>query len=142
MEYGDLRVLEAVARHGSMNRAAVELNMVQSNVTARIRVLEEQVGTPLFDRSRRGVVLTAAGERLLPYVMRFSALLKEARDAACDDGTPRGDIRIGALETTAGLRLPPVLTAYTQAYPEVGLVVTTGTSCSLVEDVLAYNLLS
>ena len=45
MEYGDLRVLEAVARHGSMNRAAVELNMVQSNVTARIRVLEEQVGS-------------------------------------------------------------------------------------------------
>jgi DNA-binding transcriptional LysR family regulator len=76
MEYGDLRVLEAVARHGSMNRAAVELNMVQSNVTARIRVLEEQVGTQLFDRSRRGVMLTAAGRRLLPYVTRLSALLK------------------------------------------------------------------
>lgn len=140
MEYSDLRVLEAVARHGSMNRAAVELNMVQSNVTARIRVLEEQVGTPLFDRSRRGVMLTAAGERLLPYFMRFSALLKEAQEAACDDGTPRGSIRIGSLETTAGLRLPPILTAYTQAYPDVSLVVTTGTSCSLVEDVLAHRL--
>jgi molybdenum-dependent DNA-binding transcriptional regulator ModE len=98
MEYGDLRVLEAVARHGSMNRAAVELNMVQSNVTARIRVLEEQVGTQLFDRSRRGVMLTAAGQRLLPYV-RLSALLKEAQEAARDDGTPRGNVRIGALET-------------------------------------------
>jgi DNA-binding transcriptional LysR family regulator len=140
MEYSDLRVLEAVARHGSMNRAAVELNMVQSNVTARIRVLEEQVGTPLFDRSRRGVMLTAAGERLLPYFVRFSALLKEAQEAACDDGTPRGSIRIGSLETTAGLRLPPILTAYTQAYPDVSLVVTTGTSCSLVEDVLAHRL--
>jgi DNA-binding transcriptional LysR family regulator len=140
MEYGDLRVLEAVARHGSMNRAAVELNMVQSNVTARIRVLEEQVGTQLFDRSRRGVMLTAAGQRLLPYVTRFSALLKEAQEAACDDGTPRGNVRIGTLETTAALRLPPILTAYTQAYPEVALVVTTGTSCSLVEDVLAHRL--
>jgi DNA-binding transcriptional LysR family regulator len=140
VDYGDLRVLEAVARHGSMNRAAVELNMVQSNVTARIRVLEEQVGTPLFDRSRRGVTLTAAGQRLLPYVTRFSALLREAQEAACDGGTPRGNIRIGALETTAALRLPPVLTAYTQAWPEVGLVVTTGTSCSLVEDVLAHRL--
>lgn len=135
MEYGDLRVLEAVARHGSMNRAAVELNMVQSNVTARIRVLEEQVGTKLFDRSRRGVMLTAAGQRLLPYVTRLSALLKEAQEAARDDGTPRGTVRIGALETTAALRLPPILTAYTQAYPEVALVVTTGTSCSLVEDI-------
>jgi DNA-binding transcriptional LysR family regulator len=140
MEYGDLRVLEAVARHGSMNRAAVELNMVQSNVTARIRMLEEQVGTQLFDRSRRGVILTAAGQRLLPYVSRLSVLLKEAREAACDDGTPRGNLRIGSLETTAALRLPSILTAYTQAYPEVGLVVTTGTSCSLVEDILAYRL--
>jgi DNA-binding transcriptional LysR family regulator len=140
IEYGDLRVLEAVARHGSMNRAAVELNMVQSNVTARIRVLEEQVGTQLFDRSTRGVVLTAAGQRLLPYVTRFSALLKEAQEATCDDGTPRGIVRIGALETTAALRLPPILTAYAQAYPDVALVVTTGTSCSLVEDVLAHKL--
>jgi DNA-binding transcriptional LysR family regulator len=56
MEVADLRVLEAVARHGSMNRAAVELNMVQSNVTARIRILEDQVGTPLF--------ATAAGAAL------------------------------------------------------------------------------
>ena len=139
MEYGDLRVLEAVARHGSMNRAAVELNMVQSNVTARIRVLEEQVGTLLFDRTRRGVMLTAAGQRLLPYVTRLSALLKEAQEAARDDGTPRGTVRIGALETTAALRLPPILTAYTQAYPDVALVVTTGTSCSLVEDILAHR---
>jgi DNA-binding transcriptional LysR family regulator len=140
MEYGDLRVLEAVARHGSMNRAAVELNMVQSNVTARIRALEEQVGTRLFDRSRRGVMLTAAGQRLLPYVTRLSALLKEAQEAARDNGTPRGTVRIGALETTAAFRLPPILTAYTQAYPEVALVVTTGTSCSLVEDILAHRL--
>ncbi len=140
MEYGDLRVFEAVARHGSMNRAAVELNTVQSNVTARIHVLEDQIGTPLFDRSRRGVMLTAAGQRLLPYVTRLSALLKEAKDAARDNGRPRGSLRIGSLETTAALRLPPVLTAYAQAYPEVGLIVTTGTSCSLVEDVLAHRL--
>lgn len=140
MEYSDLRVFEAVARHGSMNRAAVELNTVQSNVTARVRALEDQVGSPLFDRSRRGVVLTAAGHRLLPYVTRLAALLKEAKEAARDDGRPRGSLRIGSLETTAALRLPPVLTAYAQAYPEVGLMVTTGTSCSLVEDVLAHRL--
>jgi DNA-binding transcriptional LysR family regulator len=46
-----------------MNRAAVELNMVQSNVTAHIRTLEEQVGTQLFDRSRRGVMLTGGESR-------------------------------------------------------------------------------
>ena len=140
MEYADLRVLEAVARHGSMNRAAAELHTVQSNVTARIRALEEQVGTALFERNSRGVVLTAAGRRLLPYAARLGALLKEATDAARDDGTPRGSLYVGSLETTAALRLPPILSAYAQAYPEVGLVVTTGTSAGLVADVLEHRL--
>lgn len=140
MEYADLRVLEAVARHGSMNRAAAELHMVQSNVTARVRALEEQVGTALFQRTSRGVVLTAAGQRLLPYASRIGALLKEAREAARDDGTPRGPLHIGTLETTAALRLPAALSAYTQAYPEVALSLTTGTSSSLVAEVLDRSL--
>jgi molybdate transport repressor ModE-like protein len=140
MEYADLRVLEAVARHGSMNRAAAELHTVQSNVTARIRALEEQIGTALFERNNRGVVLTAAGQRLLRYAARLGALLKEATDAARDDGTPRGSLRVGSLETTAALRLPPILSAYAQAYPEVGLIVTTGTSAGLVADVLEHRL--
>lgn len=140
LEYADLRVLEAVARHGSMNRAAAELHTVQSNVTARIRALEEQIGTPLFQRNSRGVVLTAAGQRLLPYTAKLAALLKEARDAARDDGTPIGSVHIGSLETTAALRLPPILAAYARAWPDVSLVVTTGTSSALVADVLDHRL--
>jgi LysR family transcriptional regulator, cell division regulator len=140
MEYADLRVLEAVARHGSMNRAAAELHMVQSNVTARIRALEGEIGAALFERSSRGVVLTAAGQRLLPYAAKLAALLREASEAARDDGTPRGSLRIGSLETTAALRLPPILSAYTQAYPAVDLVVTTGTSAGLVEDIVEHRL--
>lgn len=140
MEHVDLRVLEAVARHGSMNRAAAELHTVQSNVTARIRALEEKIGTVLFERNSRGVVLTAAGQRLLPYAARLTALLREAHDAARDDGTPRGRLCIGSLETTAALRLPPILSAYMQVCPDVGLVVTTGTSGGLVADVLEHRL--
>jgi LysR family transcriptional regulator, cell division regulator len=140
MEYADLRIFEAVARHGSMNRAALELNTVQSNVTARIRNLEQQVGVQLFDRGRHGAVLTTAGQRLLPYAAKMAALLKEAQEAALDDGEPRGSLRIGSLETTAALRLPPVLTAFAQAYPGVDLAVTTGTSCGLVEDVLEHRM--
>jgi LysR family transcriptional regulator, cell division regulator len=140
MEYADLRVLEAVARHGSMNRAATELHTVQSNITARIRALEDQIGSALFERTSRGVVLTAAGQRLLPYAARLGALLKDAREAARDDGTPRGCLHVGSLETTAALRLPPILSAYAQAHPNVGLVVTTGTTAGLVADVLEYRL--
>jgi LysR family transcriptional regulator, cell division regulator len=67
MDAGDLRVFEAVARLGGMSRAAIELNTVQSNVTARVLLLEEELGTPLFHRHSRGVALTDAGRRLLPY---------------------------------------------------------------------------
>jgi DNA-binding transcriptional LysR family regulator len=77
---------------------------------------------------------------LLPYASRLTALLKEAREAACDNGTPKGSLRIGSLETTAALRLPAILSAYAQAYPEVGLAVTTGTSCGLVAEVIDHKL--
>src|ERR671933_479015 len=110
MDAGDLRVFEAVARLGGMNRAAAELNTVQSNVTARIRQLEETLGTPLFQRHRTGVTLTPAGRRLLPYAARVRQLLDEARRAALDDGAPKGPLLVGSLETTAALRLSPVLT--------------------------------
>lgn len=61
MDAGDLRVFEAVARHGGMNRAAAELNTVQSNVTALIRQLETELEAKLFRRHSRGAELTAAG---------------------------------------------------------------------------------
>nr|WP_294576939.1 LysR family transcriptional regulator [uncultured Rhodopila sp.] len=140
MDASDLRLMEAIARHGSMNRAAVELNTVQSNVTARLRALEDHIGVPLFERHSRGVTLTAAGRRLLPYAARIGQLLQEARSAARDDGTPQGQLTIGTLETTAALRLPPILSAYAGAYPNVSLIVTTGTTCSLIADVVDNRL--
>jgi LysR family transcriptional regulator, cell division regulator len=140
MDAGDLRVFAAVARLGGMNRAAAELNTVQSNVTARIRLLEETLGTPLFHRHSRGVTLTVAGQRLLPYADRVGHLLAEARRAVVDDGTPKGPLSLGSLETTAGLRLPPLLAAYAADFPEVELVLKTGTTCELVEAVVAHHL--
>jgi len=63
----DLRVFEAVARLGGMNRAAAELNTVQSNVTSRIRALEAELGTALFDRhAHRGRATPAAVRRTGP----------------------------------------------------------------------------
>ncbi|EDP63288.1 Transcriptional regulator [alpha proteobacterium BAL199] len=135
MDASDLRVFEAVARLGGISRAATELNTVQSNVTARIRSLEAGLGEPLFQRHSRGVTLTAAGERLLPYAHRIAALLVEATAAVRDDGTPRGALIIGSLETTAALRLSPVLASYVAAYPDVDLTLRPGTTAELVDDV-------
>ena len=139
MDTGDLRIFEAVARLGGMNRAAAEFNTVQSNVTARIRHLEAQLGETLFQRHSRGVALTPAGDRLLPYARRAGRLIDEARRAVVDDGRPKGDLVIGSLETTAAVRLPEVLAAYAAAYPEVDLVLRPATSAELIDDVLAYR---
>ncbi len=132
MDAGDLRVFEAVARLGAMSRAAGELNTVQSNVTARIRALEDGLGCRLFARHAGGVRLTDAGRRLLPYAGRVPRLLADAARAARDDGTPRGRLVIGALETTTALRLAPLLASYARACPEVDLVLRPGTTCELV----------
>jgi DNA-binding transcriptional LysR family regulator len=70
MDIADLRLFETVARLGGMNRAAAELNTVQSNVTARVKALEEELGAALFERHARGVTLTVAGHRLMPYAAR------------------------------------------------------------------------
>lgn len=140
MDAGDLRVFEAVARLGAMNRAAEELHTVQSNVTARIRQIEAELGTALFERHSRGVVPTAAGRRLLPYAERVRLLLAEARRAVKDDGEPAGSLAIGSLETTAGLRLPPLLAQYAAAYPAVDLSLVTGTTAALVKEVLDHRL--
>ena len=139
MDAADLRVFEAVARLGGMSRAAEELHTVQSNVTARVRLLEEELGTALFRRHSRGVALTPAGRRLLPYAAKVRHLLDEARRAARDDGTPQGPLTVGSLETTAALRLSPLLASYAAAYPAVDLVLRTGTTCELVEQVLDHR---
>jgi LysR family transcriptional regulator, cell division regulator len=140
MDVRDLRIFEAVARLGAMNRAAMELNTVQSNVTARIHVLEKELGLPLFVRSSHGVMLTRAGERLLPYASRLAHLLTEASRATRDEGTPRGPLIIGSLETTAALRITPFLARFVATHPEVDLTLKTGTSRELVWQVLAHEL--
>lgn len=140
MDSSDLRVFEAVARLGGMSRAAEELNTVQSNVTARVRALEDELGAPLFHRHSRGVTLTPAGQRLMPYAERVRHLLTDAKRAFHDAGEPSGSLTIGSLETTAALRLSHHLTAYASAYPDVDLVLRTGTTCELIDDVLARRL--
>lgn len=140
MDSTDLHFFLAVTRAGGIGRAASDLHTVQSNVTQRIRNLESAIGVQLFHRSRRGVALTTMGQRLLPYATRIHELLDEARLAVRDEAEPAGVLRIGSLETTAALRLPPVLTAYTATCPAVDLIVETGSTEPLVEQVLARTL--
>lgn len=140
MDVSDLKVFEAVSRHGSMNRAAQELNTVQSNVTARIRALEGELGVMLFLRHARGVSTTPAAQRILPLVGRVARLLSDIRSAAQDDGAPNGVLVLGGLETTTALRLSPMLSQFAKNYPRVRLVVSTGTTRKLLDEVIACRL--
>lgn len=140
MEAGDLTVFAAVARAGGITKAAKTLNTVQSTVTQRIRLLETELGVPLFHRHSRGVTLTSAGAQLLPYAKRIGFLIAEAKRAAADRSVPRGQITIGALETATAVRLPPVLAVYGAAYPEVDIEIHTGTSVEMIDAVLAHRL--
>ena len=140
MDSADLRVFESVARLGGMSRAAAELNTVQSNVTARIRLLEDQLEAALFERHSRGVSLTPAGRRLLPYAEQVTALIKEAARVVRDDATPQGPLMVGSLETTAAIHLSPVLASYVGKWPKVDLILRTGTTWELVEQVVSRSL--
>jgi DNA-binding transcriptional LysR family regulator len=137
MEVLDLATFAAVARCEGISRAAKELHTVQSNVTNRIKALEDEVGVRLFERHSRGVVLTSAGERLLPYAARAAALLQEASAMAREDGEAKGTLTLGTMETTVAVRLPPVLAAFASQCPAVQLVVRTGPTAELVDKVLA-----
>ncbi|MBU8546112.1 MULTISPECIES: LysR substrate-binding domain-containing protein [Roseomonadaceae] len=137
MDAQDLKVFEAVARAGSMSMAAAELHTVQSNVTARVRKIESRLGLRLFERTPKGVILTAAGQRLLPYAQRLSSLLSDAQRAVLDTGTPQGALTLGSLETTLALRLAPALSEFAGTYPDVDLCLRTGTTRELLDDVIA-----
>lgn len=134
-----LQIFKAVAESGGITRAAARLHRVQSNITTRVKQLEASLGAQLFHRHRRRLELSPEGRTLLAYAERLLALSSEAR-AALRSGAPRGVLRIGSLESTAATRLPPVLSRYHLAYPEVRLEMVTGTSGALVGKVLAGEL--
>jgi LysR family transcriptional regulator, cell division regulator len=136
VELTDLMTFSTVARLGGITRAADELNTVQSNVTQRVKALEAEIGTALFERHSRGMTLTGAGRRLLPYAQRMAALSREAVLAARDDGQPKGPLSIGSMETTAAVRLPALLAAFHRRYPAVRLTLRTAPTADLVAAVL------
>jgi DNA-binding transcriptional LysR family regulator len=134
-----LTIFKAVAEQGSVTRAAAALNRVQSNVTTRVKQLEEHLGTQLFHRHGRRLVLSAEGKLLLGYAERLLRLSAEAQ-SALQGRAPQGVLKIGALESTAATRLPPVLARYHRAHPDVRLELVTGTTGALIGKVLREEL--
>ena len=140
MDIGDLNFFLAVARAGGISRASKELLTVQSNISSRIRALEDELGVELFRRDARGVTLTNSGERLLPYAEQITQLVREVRQVVSDDRDPGGRLAIGSMETTAGSRLPGVLAAFGEECPRVDFTLATDTTDALTTQVIEHRL--
>ena len=127
-----LKTFQAVVAEGSFSAAADAMCCVQSNITARIRRLEQHLGQPVFERGKAGARLTVFGQRLRSHaddlLARFDAPERDLLDAA------RGSapLRLGAMETTAAVRLPPILKALRQSCPLAPVSLRAGPTAELI----------
>lgn len=134
MDFASLEIFCAVAAEGSVTRAARVLGRVQSNVTTRLRQLEEELGAALFLRDGKRMLPTAAGLALLGYARQILSLGAEARLAVLP-GAPAGVLRLGSMEATAASRLPWPLMACRRQWPQLDVQLTTGTTGALCDAV-------
>jgi len=120
MDYDQLASFLEVAKLQSFSRAGEKLYRTQPAISAQVRLLEQECGEKLFDRSGKKVQLTPAGEILLTYAEKLMALDKEALQAIAElNQTPRGKLYIGANEATCLYVLPRTFARFKQLYPLV-----------------------
>ena len=139
IDLDSLEIFRTVVQEGGVIRAAAKLNRVQSNVTTRIKQLEERLGKRLFRKQGRSLTLSPEGELLLSYAQRLFRIADEA-EHELKSGKPMGVFRIGSLESTAGSRLAPVLSKFHKLYPGVVVELVTGTTGALVERVGRFEI--
>ena len=138
MDLDDLDIFRCVVREGGVNRAAGRLHRVPSNVTTRVRQLEARLGVSLFRRLGRGLVLTDEGRILLGHAERLLRMADEA-EHELRSGVVRGVLRLGSLESAAGARLPPVLSAFHARHPDVSIELQTGTTGTLLRQLERFE---
>lgn len=120
MDTQNLQAFLQVAEDNSFSQAAEKLHLTQPAVSKRIALLEQQLDCQLFDRIGRQIGLTEAGQALLPHARAVVAQLEAARQAVRDlEGDIAGDLRLATSHHIGLHRLPPVLSAFSKAYPQV-----------------------
>lgn len=134
-----LEIFRAVVREGGVLRAATQLHRVQSNVTTRIKQLEQRLAVSLFRRQGRKLVLTSSGETMLMYSERLLRLADEA-ELAIRAVPANSTLRLGSMESTAGSRLPALLAQFHKRWPNINLELQTGTTEAMTRKVVGYEL--
>ena len=138
MEFKDLEIFQMVAQKGTVTDAAKELSYVQSNITSRIKKLETEMNTALFNRHSRGMTLTPEGKKLLVYCEKILALTNEMKKVVQSKTEPAGKLEIGTVETV--MKLPVILASYNKKYKNVDLSLFSGVTHQLQDDVLHHRL--
>src|SRR3954449_5524092 len=122
LDVKQLRVLKAVAEHGSFSAAAEALSYTQPAISQQIAALERTAGATLVERTSRGVRLTDAGRALVDHadvvIARLAAPEAELEAIA---GVRGGRVRLSSFATAGASLLPPALALFTQRHPEVEL---------------------
>ncbi|MGE5617699.1 MAG: selenium metabolism-associated LysR family transcriptional regulator [Sphingomonadaceae bacterium] len=129
-----LKVFCKVAELGSFSKAGEALYLTQPGVTFHIKMLEEEVGTPLFVRQRSGISLTPAGETLLRYGKEILSLYEQMeREIHTLTGTVRGHLSIGVASIMGHYFMPRIIGAFKKGFPQVELTTHIGNSGDLLE---------
>ncbi len=122
MDVASLKAFLSVAEHGSFSIASEHLFLTQPAISKRIAALEVELETPLFDRIGRQINLTQAGKALLPRAQQILREIDDSKRAIRNlSGEVSGLLSIGTSHHIGLHRLPPVLRAFTRAYPDVEL---------------------
>jgi LysR family transcriptional regulator, low CO2-responsive transcriptional regulator len=141
MDLHQLRVFHAAVKTGGFTRAGDELHLSQSTVSQHIKLMEEELGGPLFMRVGKRVLVTEAGSVLLQYTERILRDLKNAEMAIREINSLRhGTVRLGVGPTTLIYRLPHVLRNYKRRFPDIDLIVLAGTTEFLLEALRSQHL--
>jgi DNA-binding transcriptional LysR family regulator len=141
MDLHQLRVFQSAARNKGFTRAGDELHLSQSTVSQHIKLLEDELGCPLFLRVGKRVLVTEAGNLLLQYAEKIFHDLKNAEMALREiSALKRGALRLGVGATTLTYRLPHVLGEYNRRFPDIELIVQTGTTEFLLDGVKAQRI--
>ena len=129
-----LKAFLAAASAGSLRRAAEELSLSPSAVTARIKALEQAVGVPLFSRTGNRVSLTEHGRRLIGYARRLLDLEAEARQRLAGDGEDGPQLTVRLSESLGLGVLPAVLAAFRTRHPGVRLILAQRSAAGLARE--------
>jgi LysR family transcriptional regulator, transcriptional activator of the cysJI operon len=122
MDVRDLQIFLSVSKHLNYTRAGEEINLSQPSVSVRIHQLESELRVKLFEQLGKKVVLTDAGQLLVPYANRVIAAVDDAHHAVDElQGLERGSLRIGASTTPGMYLVPQVVARFKRSHPKIDI---------------------